>query len=373
MNKMNILCITDKAPDADHSAVEGIFCGALQEIADVYVVFFCRKSKKASVKGHKIILPHRLKRANIIKALNQLVSLSSVEVVIVRNYFSVLRRILSYKKIYKYRVGFWESFPHSFRRIFQAKVEDKSVLRKTIEYKINQHKERKLLGRCDFYLPITETYKQQFYSDLAIPYHPLTMGVDFSKLPPSVHKEYNTNNSTKKFVYIGAVDKLRKLDEIISAFWEYDQEFLFGIYTGSRNSQVEKIKSIRDIRICVHEAIPRSDLFKELLNYDIGIGLYPENDLYRSVSPTKTLEYYALGIPAIMNRLDECTLLFDEHSAFFCDFSKDSIKDCIVRVCRLPIKEIRQIGNAGREIVKSKKDYNVLSFNLLSFLENIVR
>ncbi len=364
---MNILCIIDQSPDSEQSAIEGIFNGTIQKIAGVQVVYFCRKAKRTVVEGQKIILPYKYKRANLFKPLQHVVDFLSTDVVIVRNYFSVLKRVLAQKKQYHFCVGLWESFPHSFRRVFQAKAENKSILRKSIEYEINRLKEKRLLSQCDFYLPITETYKQQFYPDLAIPYHPLPLGVDFSKLP--VAQSHDMNNGKKKYIYAGTVDQLRKLDVIISAFMEYDGDFVFDIYTASHNHQVEQIRSMEDSRIRVHNPLPRADLFRKMSGYDIGIGLIPDNELYRVSSPSKTLEYYALGIPAIINRLPEYTSLFDHDSAFFCDFSKDSIRDCIVNISRLSRQEIMQKGSIGRNIVKGERDYNELSFRLFNFLK----
>ena len=367
---MNILCITDQSPGSEQSAIEGIFNGAIQKIAGVQVVYFCRKANRRTVEGQKIILPHKYKRANLFKPLQYVVDFLSTDVVIVRNYFSVLKRVLAQKKQYHYCVGFWESFPHSFRRVFQAKAENKSILRKSIEYRINRLKEKRLLSQCDFYLPITEMYKGQFYPDLAIPYHALPLGVDFSKLPKSGTQRHKGNNGIRRYIYTGTVDQLRKLDVIISAFMEYDGGFVFDIYTASHNPQVEQIKSMKDSRIRLHNPLPRADLFEKMSGYDIGIGLIPDNELYRVSSPSKTLEYYALGMPAIINRLPEYTSLFDHNSAFFCDFSKDSIRDCIANTSRLSKQEIMQKGNIGRNIVRSERDYGELSFRLFNFLKH---
>jgi hypothetical protein len=365
---MNILCITDQSPDSEHSAIEGIFNGALRKFASVSVVYFCRKTKKMAVNGPRIILPHRYKRANLIKPLQRLLDVSSLNVIIVRNYFPVLKRILAHQKRYAYRVGFWESFPHSFRSIFQAKVENRSIFRKSIEYKISQLREKRLLTLCDFYLPITETYRRQFHPDLSIPYHPLPMGVDFSRLPRPTGRKGNVNTGARKFVYVGAIDQLRKLDVIVSAFTEYDADFEFGIYTASQNQQVGRIESVCDSRIRVHHPLPRAKLLAEMLRYDIGIGLIPDNDLYHVSSSTKTLEYYALGIPAIINRLPEYTSLFDQDSAFFCDLNKESIKSCIAGIFHLSLRDIIKKGRTGYRIVRRKRDYEKMSSQLLKFL-----
>lgn len=365
---MNILCITDQAPESEHSAVEGIFNNAIQRLAKITIVYFSRKANKPIVEKQKIIFPHKYKRADIFKVLKSIIDFQAVDVVIVRNFFPILKTILAHKKNYTFYIGFWESFPHSFRRLFQAKVENRSILRKSLEYKIKRITEMKLLSQCDFYLPITETYKQQFYPNLNIPYCSLPVGVDFSKVPENSIQRKDIDGDTKKYIYAGTIDPLRQFDVVISAFTEYDGNFSFDLYTQSQNLQVEKIKSINDKRITVHMPVSRSELFKRMVEYDVGIGLIPDNKLYHVSSPTKTLEYYALGIPAIINRLPEYTALFSNSSAFYCSFSKESIKACIDKISHLSRIEIRKKGILGRDIVQSKRDYTELSHTLFNFI-----
>jgi glycosyltransferase involved in cell wall biosynthesis len=366
---MRVLLITDQAPDSSHSAIQGIFNNHLRKYAEVDLVYFDRTLDRPSTDDGKLVLPYRFKRRQILRGLKALTDPATYDFVIVRNFFPVLRDVLRYKRHYGYCVGFWESFPHSFRRIYEARTTGRAVLRKTVEYAIKQRLERRLIERCDFYLPITETYKMRFHPELLIPYFPLPMGVDFSRIDggplPKVW------DAKKRFIYVGAVDRLRRLDLIVSAFSQVKGDFVLDLYTPSKNELVNEIASgaERDSRIRVRPPQPRDDLLRLMRQYDVGVGLIPESPLYEVSSPTKTLEYYAAGIPAIINRLPEYVFLFNERSAFLCSLGEQEIRDTVAGILRMSRAELRQIGDTGRQAVQSRRDYAVIAAELYRFLE----
>ncbi len=366
---MRILLITDQGPNSNHSAIQGIFNSHLKHHAEVDVVYFDRTLDKPLASDGKLVLPYGYKRRQTINGLTAVTDPAAYDFVIVRNFFTVLKNVLAHKKHHGYRVGFWESFPHSFRRIYEARTTGRAVLRKTLEYAIKRRLESRLIEQCDFYLPITETYKTRFHPRLQIPYFPLPMGVDISHIDSAPHPE--KSGTDKRFIYVGAVDRLRRLDLIVSAFSKVKGDFMLDLYTPSDNELVEEIKSRvgADARLRVFPPKPRDELLGRMREYDVGVGLIPESPLYEVSSPTKTLEYYAAGIPAIINRLPEYTSLFDEHSAFLCAFTEEGIRDAVMKILPSSRDHLRKMGETGRQIVLAKRDYAVMAENLYRFLE----
>ena len=364
---MKILCITDQFENSNHSSIEGIFGTYLKEwCEEVYIVYFTRTSGSIRIKENKIYIPYSYKRRNITGELNKVIDLNQIDSVIARNFFPVLKDVLKNKARYNYRVGFWHSFPHTFRRLFEAKEENRAVFRKAIEYKIKTYLEKNLVKKCDFLIVMSKEFKDTFYQDTDINYLPLPMGVYFNNLP-----SYKPNSDQlKKFIYTGTVDHLRKTDIIIEAISGLKEEFVLDIFTQSSNETTRKIKNMGDVRINIYPAIPRKELFNRIADYDIGIGLIPENDLYNVSSPTKTLEYYSIGLPAVVNYLPEYVSLFDNKNAFFCDFTKDSIREAVQKALNTPKERLFAMGLKGKQIVKEQRDYRVLSEKLYNFLTN---
>lgn len=365
---MRALLITDQAPDACHSAIRGIFEREFVRHAECDVVYWDRQLDYPARRDGRLILPRRYRRRGMLRALQVLVDPGSYDLVIVRNFFGVLRSVLARRDYYRYRVGFWESFPHSFRRIFEAQATGRAVLRKTIEYAVKRRLESRLIDRCDFYLPITETLKQRFRPALRVPYLPLPMGVDFTSIDDAPTPR--PAGPEKRFIYAGTVDRLRRLDVIVAAFSNVRQAFVLDLYTASDNPLVAQIRSsaATDPRIRVCPAKPRAELLRIMRQYDVGVGLIPDSPLYEVSSPTKTLEYYAAGLPVILNPLPEYASLFDASCAFQCPFTESDIQRTVTGILAEERATLRAMGSAGREIVRSKRDYTVLAAELHRFL-----
>lgn len=362
---MKIVCVTDQLDGADHSSIEGIFGRHLRELCDVTLVFFSRERGETVREGNRIIVPYAWKRRSLCAELDRFISLGDVDVMIVRNYFPVLGSVLAARSRYGFRVGFWHSFPHSFRRLFEARQERRAVMRKSIEYFVRSRMERRLVDRCDFLISMSDEFRDTFYPSLTIPFLPLPMGVSLDGFPAYCPE----GGETRRFIYTGAVDHLRRTDFIAEALSELKDDFILDIYTRSDNATTARIAALNDRRIRLCAPMPRSELLQKMSGYDAGIGLIPENDLYKVSSPTKTLEYYGVGMPAIVNYLPEYVALFDDDSAFFCPFTQEGIRDAARQVIRTPRECLASMGERGRNVVSRKRNYAVLGHAVYEFLK----
>ncbi len=364
---MKILCISDLQNGTNHSSVRGIFGSYINDFSSCDTVYFSKSSTK-KLGEHTVIIPYRYKRKNFIQTISELLDLNNYDFVIVRNYFPILKQLLKQQSKFRFKIGFWESFPHSYRRLHESQQTTKSKFRKTIEYAIKNKIENALLSQIDFYLPITNKYKQIFRNNIKCPVMPLPMGVDFTNIPQS--NTVNNDNITR-FTYIGTVDKLRMIDEVISAFTSIKEDYIFDIYTASKNETVSSISNLNDKRIRVYDSLPRDKLFRKITQYDVGIGIIPNNKLYTVSSPTKTLEYYALGIPSIINDIPDYNGLFNKENALICDLSKDSIANAARKAIHKPKTELKHMGNLGKAQVIKHRDYHVMTKSLLRFLDSL--
>ncbi len=226
---MKILLITDQEPQSQHSAIRGIFDRHLRELADVHIVWFSRGTKVVKRDERETTLPWRYRKWALLWRFGAPLALEVFDVVIVRNLFVVLKGVLGRTKR-PYQLGFWESFPHSFRRLHEAERTKRSLLRKRIEYRIRSIREDKLLSACDFYLPITQTFAASFRPSLRIPTHPLPMGVDGTQLPP-LDSSDTAKDGALHLIYAGAVDGLRGFDVILDAFSSSRENFILDLFT----------------------------------------------------------------------------------------------------------------------------------------------
>lgn len=361
---MRIICITDQFEGSNHSSIEGIFGTYLSEYCQITLVYFTEKSDNSRQEGNRIYLPRTCKRRGIVSELQKIVPLNTIDCIIVRNYFPVLQQMLAVKQVYRFRLGFWNSFPHTYRRLFEAQQSGRGLLRKRIEYSLKNYYEQRLVRRCDFLIVMSPEFKDFFYSTLNLPWFALPMGVVTEGLP---NVNFNVHN-VPKLVYTGTVDQLRQTDLIIHALIELDNNFQLDIYTSSNNRMTDLIRRIGDKRVQIRPPQSRTNLLETLTDYDIGIGLIPDNNLYRVSSPTKTIEYYSIGLPALINYLPEYTSLFDHTVAFFCNFSPDSIKDASVKALAISKHQLVEMGINGKKIIIERRNYRNLACTLHSFV-----
>lgn len=364
---MRILLVTDQHGSSDHSAIEAIFGRHLPRIAEVVRVYFDRDiAKPERTSGGKIVLPHRCRRRDLTGTLDRVVGLSGFDVVVVRNLFPVLRQVLAERTRHHYQVAFWDSFPHAYRRRVEATLTGRARLRKTLEYRWRHFAERRLLGACDAYLPITETHHAIFFPELKIPVHPLPMGFDFEN-----YIEAETRPERRgpiRFIYAGTIDRLRRMDTVLAGFGQASAHFELHVYTPTPDTACQALGLPPDSRFVFHKPVPRDALITHIAAADVGVSLIPPEKLYLGSSPTKTLEYYAAGVPALLSELPDHQALFDENIAFFAPFSADGIADAVERAARSSRAELDAMGLRGQDHIRQSRDYARMAADLLSFL-----
>lgn len=360
---LNILLIADVGEKSQHSSVEGLFKSRRNIAVHCRKVFFEKGVRSPIRKADRLILPHKYRRHGLVKALGKFETMQHYDAIVVRNFFPVLAQIL--KAGLPVSIGFWESFPHSYRRLDQALQEKKAVLRKWLEYYWAKRKEQRLIQRCNFYLPITETHKSLYYPDLAIPYFPTPMGFDFERYPV---KPPRAATGPLRFVYIGAIDELRRIDLINNAFLAQKGDFVLDYFSSQNNKSVERIKEISDPRIRFRGALPRNELFTEIASADIGICFFPHTKTYVTASPTKTIEYGALGLTVLVNPMPEYQKLLDASCAFLCDFEEDAIREKIEEILAKDRSELREMGRILQQRVVEQRSYEKMAEQLFAFI-----
>lgn len=361
----HVILFADVGVDEHETAVEALFKDRADLGVQCQKFFFSKSVGRPEVNSAGIVLPYRFRRRGLVSALQHLVDLDQYQVVVVRNMFSVVSQLQ--KRLPDKLIGFWESFPHSHRRLEQAHLEKRAVLRKTIEYFFVSRRERRLIEACDFYMPITHTHKKVFYPNLKVPAFATPMGFDFEQY--TIPKPAAEKSGPIRFVYIGSIDALRRLDILNRAFLAQDEPFQLDYYSGSQNRAVDEIRAIDDARIQVHDPLARQALFETIASADVGICFFPHTKTYITASPTKTIEYGALGLSVLVNPMPEYRQLIDESCAYICDFDEESIHWQIQRILRAGRSDIITRGRRLQARVRAQRDYVKMATQLFAFIQ----
>lgn len=359
-----ILIFTGTRINDKESAIEGMCKKHLSNRLAVTFVYFDKQASHNDREGNCIVLKKWHSRFQLAQGLSEFVDLAEYDFIVVRNLFQVLRQILRLRL--QAKTGFWESFPHSHARLERAQFERRAVLRKNVEYFVKSKLEKTLISQCDFYMPITQTHKRVYYDDLTIPCFPMPMGVDFS----SIDIPNKTINQAQpvRFVYIGAICELRRLDIVNRAFLKTNKPFTFDYYSYDQNSAVDKIKNIDDPRIRFRGPMNRHDLFQEIANADVGVCFFPNTKTFITASPTKTLEYGALGMTLLVNEMPEYTNLLDDHCAYICDFKEHAITRALQTILDTPRQILKSKGLDCQRRIQEQRNYQNMAKAFFHFL-----
>ncbi len=363
--KKKLLYITDQFRNSNHSSIEAIFDGYLKEYFDITLLYFDKTTDTQKQTENRIYFPYKKR-----KEISKKTDLQRYDIIIVRNRFDILKQLLFLKRDFK--LGFQLSFPHSFRRYYQAKMEKKALFRKKIEYEIKDYMEKKYIKRCDFFLPISSTMYKLFYYDLKVPCFTLPLGID----PKSILKKERRDDEKIRFVYTGSIDRLREFDVVLKAFCKVKRDdFTLDIFTPHfeyAKSLMDELPNEMKSKIRLSKSLPRDELLKKLPSFDVGIFLIPESLLYAVSSPTKVMEYYQCQIPSLMSKIPECLELFaDEEEGWICDFDENEIEKKVKKILTLTKEEIAKMGIKGEEVLSQKRNYKTISKEFYSFIGKI--
>ena len=160
------------------------------------------------------------------------------------------------------------------------------------------------------------------------------MGIDVSSIEPREYEKNQTVLKAKRFIYIGNISALRKLELLTDAIEEacrmagMSSKLRFDFY-GTGDSVEDFRRSISRYRpeglIRYRGLLAQDELFRKLHTYDVGISYIPY-ERYDNAPPLKTLEYMAAKIPVIgSDTRGNRMYINDRHNGLLFENSLESI------------------------------------------------
>jgi glycosyltransferase involved in cell wall biosynthesis len=182
-------------------------------------------------------------------------------------------------------------------------------------------------------------------------------------------------------IYIGSLGKARNsaflLDLLIAL--RVQQPDLILILAGDAVS--------RDERQWIRDEIAKRDLQehvlltgwleqKQALRYAVrarvGLSPIPRGELFDVSSPTKLVEYLALGLPSVANDIPDQKLVIEQSGAGFCvPMAIDAFRDAVLRLL-MDDKLHAHCAQAGPPYVQAERTYDVLAQRVADAYRNIV-
>lgn len=119
--------------------------------------------------------------------------------------------------------------------------------------------------------------------------------------------------------------------------------------------------------------LPQAEGLALLRHADVGLSPIPRGELFDVSSPTKAVEYLALGLPCVGNDIPDQRLVIDASSGGICvPMDVDEFAAASLRILNDSVYA-RACGEAGKRWVAEHRSYETLAKNVASVYEGLCR
>jgi glycosyltransferase involved in cell wall biosynthesis len=181
--------------------------------------------------------------------------------------------------------------------------------------------------------------------------------------------------------YLGTLDGMRLLHEVIDALVKVREQYpdacLLFIGDSLNSEDTEALLTYAN-RVNLNNAVhitgwlPSREAWALLLGADVAISFVPRSEIYDVSSPTKLLEYLALGMPCVANDIpDQAQVLLDSEAGWLTDSSFQGIAQALTEILDDP-KAARIRAASGPMYIDAHRSYRVLAMKVAEQYRRII-
>jgi glycosyltransferase involved in cell wall biosynthesis len=324
---------------------------------------------------------HRL-RKHMLDIINDLrvfflIRRKNYDIVQVKDKYLAALLALFMAKLAGIKYFYWLAYPHAEASLYSAKMAYaryrwvnyiKGILYRFCLYKI-------IMRFADHVFVQSEQMKKDIIAE-GIPGYMLTPipgSVNLDQIPrpkPHINNIDKEFSDERKIVYLGTLISVRRLDFLIRVIAEVIKEYpsakLYLVGKGEQPKDEQLLRQEID-RLNVQHAVimtgqlPMADALKYVAEADVCLSPYYPIPILNSTSPTKLIEYMAMGKPVVANDHPEQSLVINESGSGYCSaWSEVDFSRSIIRLLDDPIKS-KEMGLKGREYVEKYRTNSRMS------------
>jgi glycosyltransferase involved in cell wall biosynthesis len=202
---------------------------------------------------------------------------------------------------------------------------------------------------------------------------PVPMGVSLESIPYADSRsgrERQIVHRNHKIVYLGTLIRPRKMDFLIKVFEKVLQKLpearLYMIGEGEDSGDVEFLRKLSEDlgiadRVTFTGFLPMKEAWKHVEDCAVGVSPYLPTPILNSTSPTKLVEYMAMGKPVVGNDHPEQSKVIRESGAGLCvPYEIDAFAEAILEILQNP-EQALEMGIKGREYVEQNRSYDKIA------------
>jgi len=211
---------------------------------------------------------------------------------------------------------------------------------------------------------------------------PVPMGVDTEIASPEFIQRSDDLRLVGKrvMVYLGTMDPIRQIEilfQMLAIVRELTPNILLVLVGDTEDSSHRAWLKQEARRLGVTEYIlwagwlPASQAWGYVRVAEIGLSPIPRGYLLDMGSPTKAVEYMALGLPVVANDNPDQAMVIEESGAGICvPLHGKAFAEAVVGLLKTP-ETMRRMGVKGRQYVASNRGYDSIARAVASVYKNL--
>ncbi|MDB2689111.1 glycosyltransferase [Luminiphilus sp.] len=185
--------------------------------------------------------------------------------------------------------------------------------------------------------------------------HLLTIPLCSSSEGPVTDEHASPRGPCTSFIYGGSFDPDREFDVVLKAFSKLLIQgrcklTLVGVDPDQAGRWRDQYSWMRNKNITILNKLPRPKYLESVANVNFGLSIVPESKINKEMSPTKLLEYFNFGVPAIAsdNVTFQRTVVEQYGSGILTKFDEEKIGEAIECAILMGESEYINLCNGAR-------------------------
>ncbi|WP_250658138.1 glycosyltransferase family 4 protein [Alkalimarinus coralli] len=281
-------------------------------------------------------------------------------------------------KIYGTRFFFWLSFPYPEEALLNVKEGTaRYPVYSYIQGQVLKFVLYHMIGRYADHIFVQSEKMKSDVAEEGVPLEKLTavpMGVSVENVSVTpATEDCLVDKSRFAIVYLGTLNKTRKLEFVVSVFAKVrdvlPHSMLYFVGDGDDPSD-RKLLEFEAARLGVSNDVvftgflPREQALAYVKESDVCLSPFFPTPILNSTSPTKLIEYMAMGAAVVANDHPEQRLVIAESGGGICvPYDENKFSEAIVYLLNNP-DTAQEMGRNARQYVLEKRSYNVIADKL---------
>ncbi len=282
--------------------------------------------------------------------------------------------IAKYRKV---KFTYWLSYPFPEASIYQAKNKTarypmfyllRGIFFKLILYRV-------IMPLADHVFVQSEKMKNDVVLNNIDPKKltAVPMGVELESIPFKQDTKIKDKDEYK-IVYLGTLARVRRIDflvrvlSIVKGKFENVKLYLVGGGEDTKDTEViisEAKKLNLELDICITGYLTRDKAYDHVRTADVCVSPFYPTPILNSTSPTKLVEYLAMGKPVVANDHPEQKLVIEESGCGVCvPYTEQEFADAVIEIIG-DLGHWRKEAKKGRAYVAEHRSYEKIA-NLVS-------